>query len=195
MEYDTDPEINDFEWIEYNGIPVKAVYYGEESPGGICLTDICKHFGKRIDHFKDVQHGLNDFMFSKKGKGGGTWADTKIADHVITWCKRGTSLVPMLERLEIAIKPLIETIVTHSKYIPMTVIHQYEVSKYRIDFYIPELRIAIEYDEKRHKQTKEEDANREKVINAMMKDKLKFIRIEQGNELEGIGRLLDILNE
>ena len=56
-----------------------------------------------------------------------------------------------------------------------SVITQKSVLKYRIDFYIPELNIAIEYDEEQHKYNTEKDNKRQNEIQNILK--CKFIRI------------------
>lgn len=59
------------------------------------------------------------------------------------------------------------------------IINQYSVcdNKYRIDFYIPKLNLAIEYDEQSHKYKKHEDINREIEIHNEIG--CKFIRIKE----------------
>lgn len=42
--------------------------------------------------------------------------------------------------------------------------HQYQIGKYRVDFFIPEYNLAIEYDESYHELKIEEDNKREKEI-------------------------------
>ena len=51
---------------------------------------------------------------------------------------------------------------------------QYMVCGYILDWYIPELNLAIEFDETHHRSQKEEDAKRQKTIEA--KIKCKFLR-------------------
>lgn len=60
--------------------------------------------------------------------------------------------------------------------------------KYKIDFYEPNFKLAIEYDEMAHKYNKERDLIREKEI----KKKLgcTFIRVNEGKETDGINEIL-----
>lgn len=46
--------------------------------------------------------------------------------------------------------------------------HQYPAGKYRIDFFIPEYNLAIEYDESYHELKIKEDSEREKEINKIL---------------------------
>jgi very-short-patch-repair endonuclease len=68
---------------------------------------------------------------------------------------------------------------------------QLSVLRYRVDFYIHNLNLAIEYDEEYHTYQKEYDELREKEI----KDTLgcTFIRIKKGEELEGLNEILKII--
>lgn len=51
--------------------------------------------------------------------------------------------------------------------------------KYRIDFYIPKYKLAIEYDEEHHKKQKEADLNRQTEIETELN--CKFIRLDYNN--------------
>ncbi|HBI7133065.1 TPA: Rha family transcriptional regulator [Clostridium perfringens] len=53
------------------------------------------------------------------------------------------------------------------------------LGKYRIDFYLPEYRLAIEYDEKEHKYNVEEDLKRQIEIEKELN--CKFIRLDYKN--------------
>lgn len=48
--------------------------------------------------------------------------------------------------------------------------------KYRIDFYLPEFNLAIEYDEEQHKHQQEEDKQREEEIKKSLS--CKFVRLD-----------------
>ena len=67
-------------------------------------------------------------------------------------------------------------------------IAQYKVDdKYRIDYYIPDLKIAIEYDENGHKNY---DREKERMREEYIKNKLgcKFIRVPDDNsDIKNIG--------
>ncbi len=54
------------------------------------------------------------------------------------------------------------------------ILKQYRVNDYKIDWYIPELNLAIEFDEKHHKRQKKEDIERQKYIEKKMG--CKFLR-------------------
>lgn len=62
------------------------------------------------------------------------------------------------------------------KHFNLTGIKQYNILSYRVDYYIPELKIAIEYDENEHKYyTYEQHENRQKQIEKELN--CKFIRV------------------
>jgi hypothetical protein len=66
-------------------------------------------------------------------------------------------------------------------------IPQYNCNKYKIDFYNPEYKLAIEYDEEQHNYQYEQDRIREeKIYNKLH---CNFIRITKGQELEGINKI------
>ncbi|WP_053957176.1 endonuclease domain-containing protein [Inediibacterium massiliense] len=74
------------------------------------------------------------------------------------------------------------------------IIPQYYVDGYRIDIYIPQYKLAIEYDEKQHKYQRKEDIIRQKYI----ENKLgcKFIRIDENANLEdGLNKVLKYIIE
>lgn len=90
---------------------------------------------------------------------------------------------------------------------------QYKVLNYRIDFFLPDLQMIIEYDEEQHKYSKEKDETRinkiKEKLNQMVingeplyegdtdepcpwleeVDLFSVIRIEKGKEIDGIRRL------
>lgn len=71
---------------------------------------------------------------------------------------------------------------------------QYKVLNYRIDFYIPSLNLAIEYDELHHEtpRNKSEDIFRqvqiEKLINCH------FIRVKENSELQGLNEIIKYMH-
>lgn len=65
---------------------------------------------------------------------------------------------------------------------------QYKCGQYYIDFYIPELSIAIEYDEHHHKYQSHKDLQREKWISEKLG--VEFIRISEVDDLNGLNTIL-----
>ena len=66
-------------------------------------------------------------------------------------------------------------------------------NKYRIDFYTPKYNLAVEYDEKGHRNKMSEDKIREQEIHNELG--CNFIRVKKGKELEGINNIFKyILN-
>ena len=69
------------------------------------------------------------------------------------------------ENSEILFKEMLEETLNELK---IRVEHQYPAEKYRIDFFIPEYNLAIEYDESYHELKIKEDSEREKEINKIL---------------------------
>lgn len=90
---------------------------------------------------------------------------------------------------------------------------QYQILNYRIDFFMPDVQIIIEYDEEQHKYSKNKDIQRMKEIKAELNkmlvngepfydgdssepnpwldgvDSFSVIRVEKGKEIDGIRKL------
>lgn len=92
------------------------------------------------------------------------------------------------ERFEISFFKLLKEVL---KEIDVKLIHQYYVSGYRIDFFIPEYNLAIEYDEEHHKLRTKEDKMRERKISKEIG--CKFIRCSYKDS--NIKNLMKILKE
>lgn len=87
------------------------------------------------------------------------------------------------------------------------IIPQYKILNYRIDFFMPDLGLIIEYDEEQHKYQKDSDQSRSFVIlnelKRMIENNLPFyngymlkknpsfavVRIDKGNEIDGIRKI------
>ena len=86
----------------------------------------------------------------------------------------------------------------------MTIKSQFPILQYKIDFFIPEMNLIIEYDEEQHKYFEDEDKIRENnIINEFLKweeiftDKnenvsanIKIIRVKKGLEADGIKQIM-----
>jgi very-short-patch-repair endonuclease/biotin operon repressor len=71
---------------------------------------------------------------------------------------------------------------------------QYFVKNYKLDFYIPELNLAIEFDEKHHKYQKEEDKKRANEIKNILN--CKFVRVSEEQSIgEQLGLVMKAINE
>jgi very-short-patch-repair endonuclease len=67
-------------------------------------------------------------------------------------------------------------------------IHQYKLGEYMIDFYFPNIKLAVEYDENNHRWYKNEDVRETKIKNSDLVNRI--IRVEEGEELEGLNTIL-----
>src|SRR5690625_2788914 len=68
---------------------------------------------------------------------------------------------------------------------------QFKVEKYIVDFYIPEIGLIIEYDEKHHRKQIDEDKERQKYIEGRLC--VEFIRVHENEELYGLNRVIKYL--
>lgn len=98
--------------------------------------------------------------------------------------KREYRVVPVKER---SFRELIETLL-HGI---VKVECQYAVGKYFIDFYLPEVSLAIEYDESHHASPRNviADREREKAIRQAMPN-TRFVRVHEGQELVKVNEVL-----
>lgn len=79
----------------------------------------------------------------------------------------------------------------------MTEIHmQFFVNPYRIDFYLPEFKLAVEYDENYHQSSKQKylDKHREEEIKKKIPG-ISFLRVNEGCETESINLILNLINQ
>lgn len=70
---------------------------------------------------------------------------------------------------------------------------QHTVGRYRIDFYMPEHDLAIEYDEHFHKFQQDADRDREDYISTRIK--CDFIRVNEGDEGSAIIEIFKAINK
>ncbi|WP_047984316.1 DUF559 domain-containing protein [Ornithinibacillus californiensis] len=69
--------------------------------------------------------------------------------------------------------------------------YQYKVDNYMVDFYIPQLELVIEYDEKHHKKQIKVDKIRQEYIEELLG--VQFIRVNEGKELQGLNQVIKLL--
>lgn len=69
----------------------------------------------------------------------------------------------------------------------ISVLRQYSIQTYKIDFYIPELNLAIEYDGENHPYL--DDQKREEELKMALN--CAFLRIKHGEEADGIGKITE----
>jgi hypothetical protein len=185
--------IDDYEYIDYNGIKIRCIYYGKQTIK-YCATDICNHFKKNIKEFLNIAYGKaipKDDIESFKGRHhGGTYLSKHYCDQLINWCE--DKIVKRIVRNEKVFFDGLEILLDVVPYTEDTLflIRQYRVKNYFIDGFLSFFGIAIEYDEAHHKKQKEEDKNRESEIRKLLRDNIKFIRVVEGKEIEGYRDIL-----
>lgn len=85
----------------------------------------------------------------------------------------------------------------------LTILSQFPVNRYLIDFYLPEYNIAVEYDETHHKSDTQTDKDlaRMKDIDSYLKNvsddeqaSVTWVRVNEGEEVKGLRLVLDTLH-
>ena len=137
----------------------------------------------------------NIFLFTKCGylkltKTFANNAEYKIIKKVYEFLggDENIDIYVLNERFEISFFKLLKEALEE---IDVKLIHQYYVSGYRIDFFIPEYNLAIEYDEEHHKLRTKEDKMRERKISKEIG--CKFIRCSYKDS--NIKNLMKVLKE
>lgn len=71
---------------------------------------------------------------------------------------------------------------------------QYRIGRHRIDFFLPDFRIAVEYDERHHQRESLslQDREREQEISREFGE-ITFIRVDEGAEINGLNQVLRLI--
>lgn len=176
--------------------------------------DVAERFGKQNKHVNEAIRKLitsnpemkKHFIISKYKSSRGRYETEYILDeeglNLLNY-KFGFSV--MSPRFEIKFKNFLQEL-----FVGLKIIHQYFIDGYKLDFFIPDLNMIIEYDEDHHKYTSEQDRNRMNIIIDTMYNMIKMnkplykedtnlrktllknpnlfsvIRVKKGNEITGI---------
>lgn len=176
--------------------------------------DVAERFGKRNSEVNRTIKNLimanpetkKHFIVSKYKSSRGRYENDYLLDETglnLLNFKFGFSL--MSPRFEIKFQNLLQEL-----FLGLKIIHQYFINGYKLDFFIPDLNMIIEYDEDHHKYTSEQDHNRMNIIIDTMYNMIKMnkplyeedtnlrktllknpnlfsvIRVKKGNEITGI---------
>lgn len=149
---------------------ITYIFNGEEKTlipndqGEYRITGLTTIEHKRPFRFVTSSNGAWSDQYEVRGKGkvAGTWATKELALAYLPWM--GATSVTINGSIIIVVKPKraedeFGTCIVDKMFANYTVVRQYQVLNYRIDFYIPELNIAVEYDEHQHKRVKIEEAD------------------------------------
>ena len=176
--------------------------------------EIAERFGKEHNHvLRDIDvilksnSGLtSDFILStyknSRGKTYRCYFLTGVAKNILETKYAYAAMSPRFElKFENMLRELFPLII---------ILSQYQISNYRIDFFMPDLQIIVEYDEEQHRYTKELDQERitkiKKELNMMLVNGISFydgdhrepepelkgvdsfsvIRVEKGREINGL---------
>lgn len=164
-------------------------------------TQMCKAFGKVpkdylksnstkafVDYLQEYKGINSPVNVNNGGSNSGTWIHPEVVPELIRWLER-KPLLKFTRKEESFYQQLQEFL--SGLNLDMVVETQYPVYNYRIDFYLPEYNLAIEYDELRHKSQVDKDKVRQFQIEAKLN--CTFLRIEEGQEIKGLGQLASLL--
>lgn len=167
------------ETIQFYKKPIRQL----QDKGFLSANDIiaCFNNKKRLCSFmclQTIKLFLSDkhSILAKKGKHGGTWISEELAELLYRWCAGEN--ISRTFRYEHKMHLLLTDIFGEI----FTIIPQYKIKNYRVDWYIKELNMCLEYDEAHHKSKMKEDKQREKEI--MKSKNCTFLRIPQGEEIQ-----------
>ena len=133
-----------------------------------------------IDYILSVESAMRLIMFSNK-----TGKAIKLYKTLASVIETDViQITPTRKELlfEIDIKEAFKEITT--------IISQYPVLNYRVDFYLPEFNLVIEYDEKQHMYYKNDKERQTEIENYLQ---CHFIRVDEGFELEGINKIMKVV--
>lgn len=201
----------DGDWVNLNDIYVLAGSPANQDPRRWKDTERAKLF---IDNLKNqLTTSKKEIYKASRGRldrGGGTWAHFQIALQYCVYLGVNDTYnsisshynAPAKEltiktiRYEFAFKDLLVDLLRNTKLVKdinkgkgLKVIHQYKCLEYIIDFYLPEVNIAIEYDEEHHEYDRNRiaDIRRQYIIENELQ--CEVIRVKKGNEGSGIANI------
>lgn len=114
----------------------------------------------------------------------------KNSSHILSCFKEcGDHHISVLvkSRLEIDFKDLLFSLLAWKTTVLTQHFCAFDGKRYYVDFYLPDYRLAIEYDEKYHDGKIIKDKTRERIIGTILN--CKFIRVKEGKELEAISQI------
>jgi very-short-patch-repair endonuclease len=163
---------------------------------------MCNAFGKvpkdylRLDNTKAlinylrVNKGIEQIVHIVKGGRNlqGTWIHPEIVPELTRWLEK-KPLLKFTRKEEAFYQQLQEFILGLN--LNVIIETQYLVYNYKIDFYLLEYNLAVEYDEHYHNSQADRDQIRQSEIEAKLN--CTFLRIEEGQEIKGLGQLASLL--
>lgn len=145
--------------LDENNYFVKSSYKDKKNESRICYDCTLNGVKMLIDNFRNYK---NKFKLIE-------WYEshTNRNDNIILYERKEIEFINALEQV---LSPL-----------SIIGIRQYQILQYHIDYYIPSIRLAIEYDENDHKYyTYEKQELRQEKIEKELG--CKFIRLSDGND-------------
>jgi very-short-patch-repair endonuclease len=71
-----------------------------------------------------------------------------------------------------------------------TVWRQHRIGRYRVDFFLPELGLAVEFDELHHQSPSRADADARRQSEISQRVGIEFLRVRQGADVEGLNSVV-----
>lgn len=174
---------------------------------------------KRTDKAKQVINHIKDILNTSKKEiyktsfgrySTGSWAHFQIALQYCLYLGIEDTYNKIANYYNVPVKEMVITTIRHEIYFNnllvdlvkncnilkdlfkgkgLTLIHQYKCLEYIIDFYLPEVNIAIEYDEEHHEYERNRiaDIRRQYIIENELQ--CEVIRVKKGNEGSGIATI------
>lgn len=165
----------------------------------VILNKSHKHVLHKIDMLLNTNNNIDDFFFltsykDVRGRNQRKYMITKDGISFINqWYKNpqlaelcGQKVLLNASRFEVSFSNILLPILDK---MGIEVIRQKKVLNYKIDFYIPEFNLAVEYDEEQHRFSVESDAKRMDDIRKEID--CKFIRLSyKDTDAENVGIVL-----
>lgn len=128
---------------------------------GLNANSLCRRFF-RLSRVKYIVASDEKFSYKRtKGRTGATYMSEDMFIVMKDWIDKKP--LPLLNRKEYEVAQFI------TAYFGKEVISQYKLSGYFLDWYVPSLNLAIEFDEKEHSYKKDYDKKRIDYISKTMK--------------------------
>ena len=166
----------DYYSLSRDEFSVSQIYIQKKIPNNVKFIYLLKADGylKLIRCFNELNLSLGNVNKVYRSLGG----------------KKDISILAPNTRFEISFKNVLFEAL---KELSINVEHQIYIDNYRLDFYIFEFNLVIEYDEDYHKYNKEKDKIREKEIKEKLGNDCKFLRLDyRDSDIKNLMKVLKV---
>lgn len=129
----------------------------------------------------------NLYSCIRGGNKQGTYIRNELKEFFVNWLNGG--IEPEYKRDELLFKNMLEETLKDICDIKF----QFNIDNYRLDFFIEKYNLVIEYDEKYHKEPKIQNKDDVKTLSLLTKYNYSIIRVNQGEELQGINQIIKFI--